>query len=65
MLESFLILVARVSNAVINRYADKGHPCLTPTWRLKLLPVLPLFKTVEELMQSATWYDTFTGNNTH
>ncbi len=46
----FPILLARVSNAVINRYADKEHPCLTPLWRLKYLPVWPLFKTVHWML---------------
>ena len=26
----FLILIAKISATMINRYADRGHPCLTP-----------------------------------
>ncbi len=29
MLVSFLILFAKVLNAIINKYADRGQPCLT------------------------------------
>ena len=36
--------LAKTSTERTNRYADKGHPCLTPVSILKKLLVQPLFK---------------------
>ncbi len=41
----YLILLA-----TINRYADRGQPCLTPLYNLKYPPVLPLLITVDLIL---------------
>ncbi len=38
---SDLILVASVSKAKVNKYAERGQPCLTPSCNLKNLPEEP------------------------
>ncbi len=50
MFLSYLILLARLSIAKINKYADRGHHCLTPLSSLKYPPVLPLLITVDSIL---------------
>ncbi len=50
MLVFFLNVFAKVSNAVINKYPDNGHPSFTPHWSLKYLLVVLLFKTVDAIL---------------
>ncbi len=50
MFLSYLILLARISIAKINDYADRGHPCLTPLSSLKYPPVLQLLIIVDSIL---------------
>ncbi len=47
---SYLILLAKISIVMQNRYADKGKPCLTPHSNLKYPPLLPLLITVNSIL---------------
>ena len=39
---SYLIVVARTSNAMLNRRGESGHPCLVPNFSGKALNFSPL-----------------------
>ncbi len=44
-----LMLMAKSSTAMINKYGDIGYPCLTPCWGLNHYEILPLLTTAEEI----------------
>jgi hypothetical protein len=46
----FLILNARISIVIQNKYADGGHPCLTPCSSLKNVPQKPLLRTLDSIL---------------
>lgn len=45
-----LIFNARISVAIMNRYGEMGHPCLTPLWSWNQSELTPLLITAEEML---------------
>ncbi len=41
--------MAKSSTAMVNKYGDMGHPCLTPHWGLNHSEISPLLMTAEEI----------------